>query len=132
MKKTELAVENFQKGLNCAQSVVCAFAEEMQMSEEDIYKVSEGFGGGIGGLRKTCGAVSGMAMVISVLNCGGTKLSRMDTYQKIQEAVHKFEAQNGSSECADLKGLTGKGVLRSCPDCVKDCASILCEMYQLD
>lgn len=66
-EKAELARELFLSGSNCAQSVYAAFAEDMGMSRERALLLSSGMGGGIGGLRFTCGAFLAMAMVMSAL-----------------------------------------------------------------
>ena len=77
------AVDRFMKGFNCCQSVICAYCEELGVKEEDIFKMTEGFGSGMGGLKDTCGAVSGMFMAISLANCKSTfddpKVTKMDT-----------------------------------------------------
>ena len=49
----------FQKGYNCAQSVAGAFHEEMGVSLETAVRMASAFGGGMGGQRETCGAVTG-------------------------------------------------------------------------
>ena len=66
-EKAEQARELFLSGHNCAQSVYAAFAEDMGMSREKALLLSGGLGGGLGGLRFTCGAFTAMAMVLSAL-----------------------------------------------------------------
>ena len=59
MKATkEIAVEKFKKGYNCCQAVACAYCEELGVKEEDMFRITEGFGSGMGGLKDTCGAVT--------------------------------------------------------------------------
>ena len=127
MNRIEKAVQNKQNGYNCAQSVVCAYAQMFNMSEEDAYRISEGFGSGMGGLQLTCGAVTGMMMVIGLMNSNavlGDKETRPSTYKLIREAVASFEELNQSSECKVL--LNSERVkLRSCSGCVEDCAIYL-------
>ncbi len=107
MTKSDKAVENFLNGYNCAQSVVGAMCEELGMSEEMGLMVSEGFGGGMGRMRETCGAVTGMFML------AGLKMSKampkdMDTrkalYAKVQEMAAEFKDKMGSINCAELLG----------------------------
>ena len=57
----------FDRGYNCAQAVACAFADLTGLPEEKIAKMASSFGGGIGRLRETCGAVSGMALLLGML-----------------------------------------------------------------
>ena len=64
MNRIELGKQYFLSGYNCAQSVVLAFKDDIGQDEEILKKVSSSFGGGLGGLREVCGAVSGMAIVL--------------------------------------------------------------------
>ncbi|MEG1158618.1 MAG: C-GCAxxG-C-C family protein, partial [Christensenellaceae bacterium] len=61
------AKENFEKGYNCTQAVVLAYAKEMGLDDETVLKIASSFGGGMGKLREVCGAVSGMFMVAGML-----------------------------------------------------------------
>lgn len=54
-------MENFiDNNYNCCQAIVCAYCEELGLSEYVAFKLTEGFDSGMGGLRDTCGAVTGM------------------------------------------------------------------------
>lgn len=90
MKATkETAVEKFKKGYNCCQAVACAYCEELGVKEEDMFRITEGFGSGMGGLKDTCGAVTGMFLIISLYNSAGDlndpKKTKMDTYKKSEK-----------------------------------------------
>jgi len=67
-QKVAKARELFFEGYNCAQAVAAAFAPEMGMTERQVARLAGGLGGGLGGLRVTCGAVSAMCLVMSWLN----------------------------------------------------------------
>lgn len=67
MNHAEKARDLFRAGYNCAQSVVGAFHEEMGLSLEDAVRLASSFGGGMGGMRETCGAVTGMFLVAGML-----------------------------------------------------------------
>ena len=111
MTKGDIAKQNFLSGLNCAQAVALAFLEELKLSETEIKKLSIGFGGGLARQRLTCGAVSGMALVLSfVLSNGNDKLG---IYKIIQCACDEFKSELGSLVCDDLlKGVeTKKGLI---------------------
>lgn len=43
------------RGYNCAQIVLCSYAEELGIDEETLFRISEGFGAGMGGMMQTCG-----------------------------------------------------------------------------
>lgn len=102
ISKGEKAESLFLGGYNCSQAVAAAFAEEINMSDEEIARLTMGFGGGIGRMREVCGTVSGMAFVISALYADEGKAS---VYEKIQAVAEKFEKENGSIICRELLGL---------------------------
>ena len=67
MNRVEKAEELFKSGYNCSQSVIGAFCDDLGLDFNTTMKLSEGFGGGIGRMRLTCGAVSGMVMVTGMM-----------------------------------------------------------------
>jgi C_GCAxxG_C_C family probable redox protein len=140
MNKSELASEYLKKGYNCAQSVIKAYANDVGMNEEDAVKMASVLGGGIGRTGHICGAVSGAALVIG-MKFGSTdntdKHSRNKAYQKANELLEKFSAQNKSVLCKELLGYDIKtkeglkqaresGVMvQKCPKLVLSAAKIL-------
>lgn len=127
------AVNNFvEKGYNCCQAVACTYCKELGISEEDVFRLTEGFGLGMGGLMDTCGAVTGMFLIISLANSAGDMehplATKMDTYAKFREAAEKFKEKKGSVYCRDLKTENGKQPLDCCTRCVKTAAGIVDEM----
>ncbi len=96
-----------EKGYNCAQAVACSFADVVGMDEKNLFIISEAFGGGMGGHKATCGAVSGGAvLVISLLTSGGSveAATKQTSYAYAGEIVDGFLAQNGSLVCSELRG----------------------------
>ena len=57
----ERARQLFFEGYNCAQAVLCAFSDVTGFDTETSARMASSFGGGMGRLRQTCGAVSGAA-----------------------------------------------------------------------
>lgn len=49
----------FTEGYNCAQAVVFAFNDVLNLDTNMILSLSSSFGGGMGRLREVCGAVTG-------------------------------------------------------------------------
>lgn len=98
--KGEIAKQYFLQGLNCAQAVVLAFKDELGIPEGTIKKLSIGFGGGLARQRLTCGAVSGMAMVIGALRSDGNDKTK--AYALIRSACDDFKAETGSLICAEM------------------------------
>ena len=125
--KTIKANDLHNRGYNCAQAVACVFAEDMGMSEEDVFRIMEGFGFGMGTMG-TCGAVSAMAAVVG-MNRSDRNLekprSKKDSYKDMRSLTEKFHEKNGSIMCRDIKGVDTGVVLRSCPGCIEDCVEIL-------
>ena len=104
MSRAERAKEYFLQGYACSQAVALAFADLMNMDEETISKITLPFGGGLGRLRLTCGAVSGMALVIGALFSKGenTPENKKEVYALTQELCKKFQAETGSLICGEL------------------------------
>lgn len=103
------AEENFLSGYNCAQAVVCAFADEIGLSVDAAARMASGLGGGVGRLREVCGCVSGMALVYGMLRgysapgeAGQADKARL--YADIQEMARRFRAEAGSIVCRELLG----------------------------
>ena len=128
------------KKANCAQTVLSSFCEELGVDRKTARKVALGFGGGIGGMGKTCGAVTGAFMVLGLrLNPterNGRKM-RKEIHRLMDEFKEKFIAIHGSLDCKDLLGCdvsTLEGALTAdekdlyrtvCPGVVYDSVRIL-------
>lgn len=124
--RVQKALENHRNGYNCAQAVLCAYADLFGMSERDAYKIAEGFGTGMGGLGDTCGAVTAAFMLTGLKNSNGAtgdKTTRPDTYKQVRELAESFTAEAGSIICRELKGATGKPVY-PCQKCVETAARL--------
>ncbi len=104
MSRTERAKEYFLQGFACSQAVALAFSDIIGLDEAMISKLTLPFGGGLGRLRLTCGAVSGMAFVIGAVfaDSENTPENKKNTYAIVQELCGKFKAQTGSLICAEL------------------------------
>jgi C_GCAxxG_C_C family probable redox protein len=59
MSKTDIAVQKFTSGYNCAQSVLSSFSNDLGLDENTPLKIACGFGAGMGRKQEVCGAVSG-------------------------------------------------------------------------
>ena len=109
--RKEIAMELFEEGYNCAQSVFLAFEDMYEMDRKTALKLSSSFGAGMGRLREVCGSVSGMFMVAGMLyGYDDPKATDVKTahYARIQELAADFEAQNRSIVCRELLGLNVK------------------------
>jgi C_GCAxxG_C_C family probable redox protein len=101
----EKTIESFRGGLNCAQTVVSSYADELKFDKEMAVSISCGFGGGMGRLQGTCGAVTGSYMVLGMYNCkkhADNKERKAATYEMVQRFNEKFLEANGSTDCISL------------------------------
>ncbi len=127
MTKVEKAVSLHDKGYNCAQAVVCAFADDLGLDEQTAYKISEAFGLGVGQMQ-ICGAVSGACMLAGMKNSGGLEnvgKTKGETYKINRAIADEFKQMNSSVICKELKGVETGTVLRSCTGCIEDAVKIV-------
>lgn len=107
-ERIELAVSLFKEGYNCSQAVVAAYADMYGFTREQALKMSASFGGGIGRMRKTCGAACGL-FILAGLETGCTEGRNSEgkeaNYKLVQELAEEFKRRNGSVTCAELLGL---------------------------
>ena len=131
MNRVEKALNYHKKGYNCSQAVVCTFWDKIGLDEETAFKVSEGLGFGDSDSYGTCGAVTGMALVMSMINSTGNLEapdSKASTYKRVRELNAMFREKNGSTICREIKGLDTGKVLRSCDGCIEDAVVLLTDI----
>ena len=117
-----------RKGYTCAQIVLCVYADLLETDERDLFRISEGFGGGMGGMMLTCGAVTSMAMAANLKNsCGDPESCSTagSSIRLVRRLAEEFQQKNGSVICRELKGIGTGRVLRDCPGCIEDAVRIL-------
>jgi len=102
-----MAVESFDNGYNCAQSVFSSFSEDFGLDKTVALRIANGFGGGVR-CGEVCGAVSGAVMAIG-LKCGFFIEKDFDQKafcnDKSSEFIEKFREANGSMICRDILGI---------------------------
>lgn len=129
MTKAEIAAKKRKEGYNCAQAVLCAFCEETGLDEKTALNLSEGFGGGIGGMHNVCGAVTGMIMAANLIlgkaEPKNPRATKQASYSRTKQMAEDFLRKNSSIICAELKGDGTTPPLRSCDGCVEDAVNIL-------
>lgn len=141
-KRADKAKALFLEGYNCSQSVLGAFADLYGLDTDTAMRLSDGFGGGMGRMRLTCGAVSAMALLAGLeLSSGRPKdtENRTIVYAKVKEMADAFQQKNGSIICRELLGnaLPSDNSSRPedrtaeyyrkrpCHECIYDCACII-------
>jgi C_GCAxxG_C_C family probable redox protein len=142
-QKAEKAISSFRSGLNCSQSVLNAYADEMNVDNEFALSVSCGFGGGMGRLQETCGAVTGSFMVFGVYNWKkfvDNKDRKEKTYAMIQRFSKRFKSVHAVMDCksllnCDLNTEEGQKYVadnnlheKVCERCIADAISIVDEL----
>jgi C_GCAxxG_C_C family probable redox protein len=144
--RQKIATEIFNSGFNCAQAVLTSYQENFDFDDKFALSISSGFGGGMGRLQKTCGAVTGAFMVIGLYNVRKYKTiaeRKAETYKMVQEFHRKFLELNNTSDCSelltcDLNTEEGKSyqienglVEKVCQKCITDSVKILDELTGL-
>lgn len=143
-KRGEKAKALFLQGYNCTQAVVGAFGDLLSEDEQTLYRAADGFGGGMGRLRLTCGAVSGMAMLAGLRYSSGKPGdldNRTQVYTAVQKMAALFEEKYGSVVCRELLGAAAATNdprpeartaeyyrKRPCPEMIAQCADIAAEV----
>ena len=142
-EKIARARELFLSGYNCAQSVAGAFAPEMGMELKQVVRLAGGLGGGLGGIRVLCGAVSAMCLVLGQL-CGYDEPDDMEgkktLYAQEQRLAAIFTDRYDTLNCRTLLERAGVEVKntpsertpeyylkRPCARYVEACAGILAD-----
>ena len=103
--REQKGVESFKSGLNCAQSVISSFADDLPLNMDQALGMSVGFGAGMGRLQETCGAVTGAFMVLGLYNSEkypDNKEKKEASYTMIQEFNKRFIALHGTTNCGSL------------------------------
>ena len=123
MDRKEYAVQLKHTSCNCCQAVLCAFADEVGMTEEELKKIGAAFGVGMGCLEATCGALIGAQMLMGMKKYQGRSVLR-----DAAGVLHQFEAMCKATVCKDLKGRDTGIVLCECDDCVRNAVEIAQEV----
>ena len=116
MTHAEKARELFLSGCSCSQAVFGAFAEDFGLDMDTALKLASSFGGGMGGMRDTCGAVSGMLMAAG-MKWGYSEVGNLDVktahYARTRKLIDSFKAEHTTIVCREL--LAHLGTLKKDP-----------------
>lgn len=103
-KSESLALELFQNGRNCAQSVLNGVLEivygekGLDYDSKNGWRIARGFGGGMA-VGEMCGAITGgiIALGISIDD------SNKDVRNFVKDIVTNFKHEYGNVRCEDIK-----------------------------
>ena len=142
----ERAVEYFEQGYNCSQSVVAPFAEQLGLDLNTALRFSVGFGGGIGRLREVCGAFCGIAAVIGLkYSDPANPEDKSNIYAILQQLSEQYKQRIGRDTllCRDLLANSAPTPgsqaeprtaayyeRRPCPELVRQAAELLAEYIE--
>ena len=142
--KNETAVQKFTSGYNCAQSVLFACSDEIDIDKNTALKIAWAFGAGMGKKQEICGAITGGIMAISLKYSRFQNADNSTTdkiYSKTRELMDKFQGKHGTCKCSELlQGCnlsTDEGQKyikendlfnKTCVECVRSAATILEEI----
>ena len=138
-------IDSFKSGLNCAQAVLTGYSDDLSFDNSLALNISCGFGGGMGRLQETCGAVTGSFMVLGIFN-GKKYADNTDkkevTYSMIQSFSEKFKSIHGTTDCrsllkCDLRTEEGQRFAKEnnlfetlCEKCITDSIRIIEELIE--
>ena len=104
--RRDKAARLFGDGCNCAQAVLCAYADVLGLDEELAAKLAFPFGGGMGRLREVCGAVSAMLMVLGLTEgcdlAAAATPAMLDGYARVRALAGSDREAHGSILCREL------------------------------
>ena len=124
--RKQIAVEKLECGShNCAQAIICTYADLIRIDEETGRNLGCAFGAGMGNMEGTCGALTGASVVLGLATKDKPKARKA-----MGQIMTQFQQRNGATQCKMLKGVGTGVILRECSGCVADAAEFLEE--QLD
>ena len=101
MTHEEKAVQYYENGYLCSQSVLAAYAEEYGLMEEQALKLGTCLGAGMR-MGEVCGACTGALMVLGLIH--DDPKNRMAANENSKRFLSAFRDANGSYLCNDLLG----------------------------
>ncbi len=107
MSKVDTAVELFQAGNSCSQSILKTYASKLGLTEVQALRLASGFGGGMARQGHTCGAVTGAMLVIGLkhgFDNPADKDQKEKTYALIHELVRQMESRFNTTTCSEMVG----------------------------
>ena len=138
--KTETALQKFASGYNCAQAVLYACSDDVNVDKNIALKISCGFGAGMGRKQEVCGAVTGGIIAIGAKYGRGEddeQTATEKTYEKTKELLDKFQMKHGTIICLELLDgcnlMTEKGQKYFQENCLKNkiCSECVCSVIQI-
>ena len=134
-KRSDIALEKFSAGYNCAQAVLFSFCDDLGFDKDAALRLACGFGAGMARKQEVCGAVTGGILTLGLKHGRGEGQDRASTeatYGKVRDLMSRFEAKHGTCICrtllngCDLNTADGQRyfkendlVNKTCKECVR-------------
>ncbi len=128
MRKSDLVETMHKSGFSCSQIVATLFSQEMGVDKSTIFKMAEGFGGGICGRRDLCGAVSGMVIALGGVYGSDINTPRNNSselYELTNNAIDTFLKKHSTLNCQELLDINAAKGGRNCDGYIVDCVDIV-------
>ena len=144
-QKSDKALDLFIGGQFCSQAVLSTFCDDLDLPPALALKIASGFGGGMGRMGETCGAVTGAFIALGLHDWQAESASveeKAKVNERVRDFTARFKANHGSITCRDLLGCdisqpqgakdaADKGVFVSvCRPLVEDAVQILEQMME--
>ena len=90
MERRDKAAALLKELHHCAQAVLCAYADELDVSEETMKRFAASFGGGMATMEGNCGALIGAAMVLGLKKYQGKRIHHetVQLYRLLKMMLH--------------------------------------------
>ncbi|MGA2281724.1 MAG: C-GCAxxG-C-C family protein [Verrucomicrobiota bacterium] len=103
--RSDIALQKFLAGYNCAQAVLFSFCDDLGFDKDTALRLACGFGAGMARRQEVCGAVAGGILTIGLKHGRGEGQDRAPTettYGKVRELLSRFESRHGTCLCRTL------------------------------
>lgn len=128
-RKKQAILYHQMYGYNCAQSVVMAYADIVDIDKNQLFKCCEAFGLGMGNMQGICGALSGALVIASLLESNGNiseegPKTKAHTYKVASTLQTYFTQKTGAVYCKDLKNPRSE-TFTPCDTCIEYACDVL-------
>lgn len=105
--RAALAVKLHLSGYNCAQAVLCAFGDLIDVDEKQLRRAASALGGGLSGSHENaCGAVTGMLTAYGLIK-GYDDIEDLELKKRVygdgRTLIDRFREEFGTLTCGVLK-----------------------------
>ena len=141
MNRIEKANQYHDRGYNCCQSVLGAFADRFDIREDAALRLGAGFGSGAG-TGELCGAITGAILTLDLIAGGDMSQpvpSKRAAAAKARAVQQRFIEQFGAVRCRDLlknekeeasDAVRALGITNHCAVMIATAAEIVEEMLK--